>query len=127
MFFLQNQSVPHGPVSASDGAILAAHHVDLRLLDATLARLESAADCMQHGADTTAAGQLARALSCVAEFRASLDLYAGGPLAAHLDDLCEYVQRQLSAAGRQNRLAPVMEVSHLLHEVRAAWVTLTHV
>jgi flagellar secretion chaperone FliS len=127
MFFLQNQSVTHDPVAASHGAVLAAHRVDLRPLDAALASLESAADCMQGGADTHAQWQLGRALGCVAEFRAGLDLCAGGPPAAHLDDLCEYVLRQLSAARRQNRMDPVMEVSHLLHEVRAAWVTLSHV
>ena len=45
----------------------------------------------------------------------------GGPFAANLDDLCEYMSRQLAAASLENRVATLDEVSHLLREVRTTW------
>jgi flagellar protein FliS len=58
----------------------------------------------------------------VGELRSSLDLHQGGPFAANLDDLCEYMSRQLAAANLHNRVATLDEVAHLLREVRTAWV-----
>jgi flagellar protein FliS len=61
------------------------------------------------------------AVQIVGELRSTLDMRAGGPYAANLDDLCGYMSRQLVAANLQNRVANLDEVAGLLREVRTAW------
>lgn len=61
----------------------------------------------------------------IAELRGRLDLRGGGPMAAHFDDLYEYMGRRLTAAGLQGSPEILDEVSHLLREVRTAWNVLT--
>lgn len=69
-------------------------------------------------------GLLQAARRSVQKLRAGLDLCNGGPLAANLDDLYDYLGRQLLLANLQNRLDALDEVSHLLAEVRRAWPAL---
>jgi flagellar protein FliS len=64
---------------------------------------------------------LTSAVQIVGELRSTLDMRTGGPLAANLDDLCDYMSRQLVAANLQNRVATLDEVADLLREVRTAW------
>ncbi|HKT72882.1 MAG TPA: flagellar export chaperone FliS [Steroidobacteraceae bacterium] len=74
-----------------------------------------------------AAGQgrpLHSAVLIIRELRSSLDLRAGGPIAANLDDLYDYMGRQLVVAGLQREVAALDEVSHLLREVRCAGMSL---
>ncbi|MFM9768206.1 flagellar protein FliS, partial [Streptomyces scabiei] len=60
-------------------------------------------------------------MQIVGELRSSLDPLEGGPLAAHLDDLCDYMARQLRSADRQNRPDLLDQVSDPLREVRCVW------
>jgi flagellin-specific chaperone FliS len=73
---------------------------------------------------------LAGAVQIVGELRSTLNVRDGGPFAANLDDLCEYMSRQLVAANLQNRPcskhglcslqgpATLDEVADLLREIR---------
>ena len=103
----------------------AASGPDLVLIDAALAQVTRAQDCLEDDRGELADTLLSGAIRKVSEFRRGL--HCADPIAANLDDLCDYVSRRLLAASRQNEVAPVVEVSHLLHEVRSAWVTLTYV
>ena len=100
---------------------------ELRLLEGALSSLAEAGDALQAGQAVQACDGLASALHCVTRFRANLDAWMERSRAAQLEDLCDYMLRQLAAARRQHEVAPVLEVTHLLHEMRAAWVTLRHV
>ncbi len=61
------------------------------------------------------------ATSIIAELRGGLDLGGGGVLAAHLDDLYDYLSRRLAAANRQSDPEILDQVADLLQEVRTAW------
>jgi len=61
-------------------------------------------------------------LERITELRSTLNVREGSPYAAHLDDLCEYMSRQLAIASLENRVATLDEVSHLLREVRTTWI-----
>jgi flagellar protein FliS len=61
------------------------------------------------------------ATSMIDELRGGLDLRGGGPLAAHFDDLYDYLARRLGAANRQNDPQILDEVADLLQEARTAW------
>jgi len=64
---------------------------------------------------------IGQAVSIVSGLRSSLDLSAGGELAANLDDLYEYIERRLLQANLKNDVTILDEVSTLLHEIKTAW------
>lgn len=107
----------HGGVAADDP-----HRLVLMLIDGALERLAMARGCLERGDIAQKAALLQRTVSIIAELRASLDLSRGGPLAANLDALYDYMERQLVRANSENRGAGLDEVSSLLNEIRSAWV-----
>ncbi len=109
----------HGGVAAADP-----HRLIVMLMDGALERIAQARGCMQHGAGGDKNGLLSSAVAIVDELRCSLDLKAGGSIAANLDDLYDYICRQLLQANLSNRVALLDEVTQLLNEIRSAWITL---
>jgi flagellar protein FliS len=95
--------------------------LDLMLIDSLLEHIAAARACVPDDDCSEKGLLLAGAVQIVGELRSSLDLREGGPLAAHLDDLCDYVARQLQSADRQNRPELLDQVSDLLREVRCVW------
>jgi len=92
------------------------------LMDRALERI-AYARCVMEDEDSRETHQpLIAAVQIVGELRSSLDMSNGGPYAANLDDMCDYMSRKLVAANLQNHVATLDEVSHLLREVRVAWV-----
>jgi flagellar protein FliS len=107
----------HSGVDAADP-----HRLIVMLMDGALERLSSARGAMEHG-DMDARNRLIhRAVAIVEELRASLNLEAGGEIAANMADLYEYCGRQLVRANAENRPDVLDEVSHLLREIRGAWI-----
>lgn len=106
----------HGGVAASDP-----HRLILMLMDGALDRIAHARGCMQHKMDNQRNQLLHAAGAIIEELRASLDVEAGGAIAANLDDLYDYIGRQLIKANLQNRIETLDEVVHLLNEIRGAW------
>jgi flagellar protein FliS len=109
----------HGGVAAADP-----HRLIVMLLDGALERIAQAKGCLQHGTTGDKNGLLSSAVSIVDELRCSLDLKSGGTIAANLEDLYDYICRQLVKANTSNRIGILDEVTHLLNEIRSAWITL---
>jgi flagellar protein FliS len=112
----------HGGVAAADP-----HRLVLMLMDGALERLAQARGSLTQGIglDQNRKNDLIHAsVSIIEELRASLDLVAGGTIAAHLDDLYDYMTRQLVKANLQRRPEIVEEIRHLLNEIRSAWIAL---
>jgi flagellar protein FliS len=107
----------HGGVSASDP-----HRLILMLLDGALERIASARGAMENGVPEARTRLLHRVVSIVDELRGSLNLEAGGELAANMADLYEYSSRLLLRANLENRTDLLEEVAHLLREIRSAWI-----
>lgn len=95
--------------------------LDLMLLDSVLEHIAAARACLHEDNRSETSLLLTGAVQIVGELRSSLDPLEGGPLAAHLDDLCDYMARQLRSADRQNRPDLLDQVSDLLREVRCVW------
>jgi len=93
----------------------------LALMDNALRRIDQARHWMADEDSLEKHHLLSAAVQIVGELRSTLDVRAGGPFAANLDDLCDYMARQLVAANLQNRVAALDEVADLLREVRTAW------
>jgi len=109
----------HGGVGAADP-----HRLVVMLMDGALERIARARGCIEHGALQEKNELLASAVAIIDELRVSLDLKAGGPIAANLEDLYDYMCRQLVKANLSNRIETLDEVSHLLSEIRSAWIAL---
>ncbi|HEY6642626.1 flagellar export chaperone FliS [Povalibacter sp.] len=109
----------HGGVAASDP-----HRLIVMLMDGALERIATARGCMQRGETAEKARLLNRTVSIVAELRGSLDMTAGGQIAANLSELYDYMNRRLLTALANNQMEPLDEVSGLLNELRGAWITI---
>jgi flagellar protein FliS len=115
-------SVPNSATPRGARVAVVPYSLDLMLMDSALERIAHARRSMDDEDSRETRQLLSTAVQIVGELRSSLDLHEGGPFAANLDDLCEYMSRQLVAANLQNRVATLDEVAHLLREVRTAWV-----
>jgi flagellar protein FliS len=93
----------------------------LRLVDSALRRIDQARPWMCYEYSPEKQHLLSSAVRLVGQLRSTLHGRQGDPLAANLDDLCEYMSRQLVAANLENRLATLDEVADLLRQVRSAW------
>jgi flagellar protein FliS len=93
----------------------------LVLMDNALRRIDQARHWMDDEDSLEKHHLLSAAVQIVGELRSTLDVRAGGPYAANLDELCDYMSRQLVAANLQNRVAALDEVAGLMREVRTAW------
>jgi flagellar secretion chaperone FliS len=109
----------HGGVAAADP-----HRLIVMLMDGALERIARARGCIENGATAEKNQLLSSAVAIIDELRCSLDLEKGGPLAANLDDLYDYMCRQLIKANATSRVATLDEVQHLLGEIRSAWIAL---
>ena len=109
----------HGGVAAADP-----HRLIVMLLDGALERISTARGCMARGDTAEKARLINRAVSIIGELRNSLDLNAGGPLAANLGELYDYMGRRLLKATTENRVEMLDEVTKLLNEIRTAWVAI---
>ncbi len=109
----------HGGVAAADP-----HRLIVMLMDGALERIARARGCIEHGAMADKNQLISTATAIVDELRCSLDLANGGPIAANLDDLYDYMCRQLVKANLTNRVETLDEVAQLLGEIRSAWIAL---
>lgn len=106
----------HGGVAAADP-----HRLILLLLDGALARIAQARGCSERGAVADRITHLNRTLAIVGELRASLDP-AGGVIAGNLDNLYEFMTRQILLAHVDPRPEILDGVTALLQEIRSAWI-----
>ncbi|MDY6941647.1 MAG: flagellar export chaperone FliS [Pseudomonadota bacterium] len=108
-----------GTQSAVDNA--SPHRLISMLMDGALERVAAAKGLMQHG-DVAGKGlQISKAIAIVDGLRMSLDLEAGGEIAANLDNLYEYIGRVLLQANLNNNPTQLDEVADLIHELKGAW------
>jgi flagellar protein FliS len=112
----------HGGVSGADP-----HRLVLMLMDGALDRMAVARGCLernQRGDVGRKAQLLSQCMRIVAELRGSLNLKDGGELANNLNDLYDYMWRQLLRANADNNVGCLNEVMSLLGEIRSAWIAI---
>jgi flagellar secretion chaperone FliS len=106
----------HGGVAAADP-----HGLILLLMNSTLERISAARGCIKNKAYTEKARLIHSAVGMVDLLRNSLNLQAGGALASNLDNLYEYMCRQLLQATVDNNVQLLDEVNKLLQGLRDSW------
>ena len=65
--------------------------------------------------------RVSKAIAILDGLRSSLNLVEGGEIAQNLDDLYDYMQRQLVVANADNNTSIIDEVMGLLREIQEAW------
>ena len=108
----------HGGVAAADP-----HQLIMLLLDGALARIVQARACNARAQSHERNRHLERAVAIVGELRACLDL-SYGALARNLDDLYEFVSRQLLVGQLSSDVQPLEISASILQEIRSAWSAL---
>jgi flagellar secretion chaperone FliS len=107
----------HGGVAAADP-----HGLITMLMDGALQRLSAARGAIEHGAIESKSRLIHRVVEIIDELRASLNFEAGGEIAANMANLYDYSSRLLLRANLENRIDLLDEASHLLREIRSAWI-----
>lgn len=109
----------HGGVAAADP-----HKLIVMLMDGALERIVTARGCIERQDTAEKAKLLNRAVAIIAELRGSLDMNAGGQIAANLGELYDYMCRTLMKANADNSTKQLDEVTTVLREIRGAWVSI---
>lgn len=97
------------------------HQLVQMLLDGALGKIAIVKGLMTRDDIAKKGEVIGQAISILGGLRSSLDLSAGGDLAANLDNLYEYMERRLLEANLNNDVVILDEVSSLLHEIKSAW------
>lgn len=100
------------------------HALVTMMFDGALARLKQADGCITHNDFAGKAKAIDVSVAIIAGLQGSLDLERGGELAANLDSLYDYMQRQLFRASVDNDSATVNEVRDLLETLKEAWLAI---
>lgn len=112
----------YGKVAAeSEVAYASPHRLVQMLMEGALDKIATAKGCIERGDLEGKSHQLTWAMSIVNGLRTSLDMEAGGPIAANLDDLYSYMTRRMIDASVENDAQILAEVIDLMLEVKGAW------
>jgi flagellar protein FliS len=112
----------YGKVAAeSEAAYASPHRLVQMLMEGALDKVATAKGCIERGDLEEKSHQLTWAMSIVNGLRSSLDMEAGGPIAANLDDLYTYMTRRMIDASVKNDAGALAEVIDLMLEIKGAW------
>ncbi len=98
------------------------HTLITRMFDGALKRIAQAKGSMQRNETASKGEHLQRAIAIIGGLEACLDHDKGGDLSNNLASLYEYMNLRLVEANINDDIEKLDEVSHLLLEIRGAWV-----
>ena len=107
----------HGGVAAADP-----HQLIVMLMDGVLESVAAARGAIEHGSGETKARLLHRAVAIVDELRASLNLAAGGEIAANLEQLYMFVNGELTKANATGQKKPLEDAIKIFETLYSGWV-----
>jgi flagellar protein FliS len=97
------------------------HKLISMLLEGALTSLAQAKGAIERKQIQDRTESLNKATDIIVGLKGSLDLEKGGEVAANLDELYNYMIRQVVKANRENSAETVQEVMDLILEVRQGW------
>ena len=106
----------HGGVSEANP-----HTLVLMLMNAAKERMAAARGCIERREIARKARLLHSCVLIITELRGSLNMDEGQAVAQNLSDLYDYMIRRLLFANAGDNVGAIMEVEHLLAEIRTAW------
>ncbi|MCW8854566.1 MAG: flagellar export chaperone FliS [Gammaproteobacteria bacterium] len=97
------------------------HQLIQMLLNGAVERINAAKYHIQNNDVAQKGEQISKSISILDGLKVSLDMEKGGEIAANLEALYDYMQRQLLMANLENKTENLDEVLSLLNEIRAGW------
>ena len=97
------------------------HQLVQMLLDGALGKIAVAKGLMSRNETAQKGEVIGQVISIVGGLRASLDMSAGGEIAANLNNLYEYIERRLLESNLKNDMSILDETGALFREVKTAW------
>jgi flagellar protein FliS len=109
-----------------ESRIVSASPLDLVAIayEHAMLRIEEAREHLAAGDIRERARCISRATVIIGELEKTLDLDAGGEIAANLSRLYRYMRERLTAANVQQSDEPLAEVYRLLETIAGAWQTI---
>jgi flagellar protein FliS len=111
-----HSTAAHGRVAAADP-----HGLVLLLMNGALERMAKARGCIVNNATVEKAQLIHRTVAIMDELRNSLNLEAGGEMARNLDNLYDFICRQLLKATLENNVKPLDDAARILLGLRDTW------
>jgi flagellar protein FliS len=112
----------YGKVAVGTEASFASpHRLIQMLMEGALDKIAFARGQLERGDVAEKGRNISWAISIIQGLSESLDLEAGGEIAANLEGLYDYMVRCLLLANKDNDIAKLDEVASLLKEVKSAW------
>lgn len=100
------------------------HRLIQMLMEGAMDSLTKARGHIERGEIIAKGEQIGKAISIIGGLREGLNLESGGELAANLDNLYDYMQRQLVESNRRSDSLLIEQVAGLLRPVKEAWDTI---
>lgn len=97
------------------------HRLVQMLLEGALGKIAVVKGLMKRKDIAKKGEVISQTVSIVGGLRSSLDFASGGELATNLDNIYDYIERQLLLANIKNDISILDEVSKLLNELKTAW------
>lgn len=97
------------------------HRLVQMLMEGFLSRVSIAKGHMERDEIEDKGKSISSAMAIISALKSSLDLEAGGEIAANLDDLYGYMYNRLVDAHANNEVRALVEVSNLMAQVKSAW------
>lgn len=97
------------------------HKLIQMLIDGALTKIHLARGCLERGDIVGKCSNIDWSMAIIGGLRGSLNLEEGGVIAENLDNLYEYMGRQLALANVRNDTDLLDEVVSLLGEIKAGW------
>ena len=119
---MQNGIFEYRKVGVQSGVESASPHKLIQMLiDGAIEKVQLARGYMERHEIAKKCETVSWAMAIIDGLRSSLDLSAGGDIAANLDALYDYMLRRLLDGNLDNDPAALDEVGKLLNELREGW------
>jgi len=97
------------------------HRLVQMLMEGALERIAIAKECMARKEIAMKCQSIGHAIQIVGGLQGSLNIEAGGEIAANLSNLYDYMVRRLLIANNQNDESVLDEVAGLMIEIKMGW------
>ncbi len=97
------------------------HRLVQMLMEGVLSRVATAKGQIERKDIEGKSASISSAMAIINALKSSLDLNAGGEIAANLDDLYGYMYNRLVDANAQNETQALTEVSSLMLQIKSGW------
>ena len=107
--------------SEAEAGYASQHRLVQMLMEGVLTRVATAKGQIERQDLAGKSSTISSAMAIINALKSSLDLEAGGEIAANLDDLYGYMYNRLIDANAKNEPEALTEVSSLMGQVKSGW------